>query len=191
MDNPISKWIREVRQVPAGDGPAPDIVFRQRVERWVEFKRLHLSFTQTLNSLICGHSSLLTLIKYAMLCENEVREMVPAAPDGTPDDLNLDTVLRRLPLVTYSQLYRLVNSRAFSDEALKALVAPGDFRVAQIILAAVAMPLAPCDALFARLAREHGFEGGERAGKWTPEITALNTDIVKFYKATLRSKGLL
>lgn len=191
MVNPISKWIREVRQGPSDGGPAPEIVFRQRVEHWVEFKRLHLSFTQTLNALISGHSSLLTLIKYAMLCENEVREMAPAVPEGADSDLNIDTVLRRLPLATYSQLYRLVNSRAFNDEALKALVEPGDFRVAQIILTAVSTPLGPCDAMFSRLARENGFEGAGRATKWTPEIAALNADIVKFYKATLRSKGLL
>lgn len=191
MKNTLSKWIREARKGPEGDGPSPDIVFRQRVERWVEFKRLHLGFAQTLNSLISGHSSLMTLIKYAMLCENEVREMVPATRAPAEGDLTLDTVFRRLPLTTYSQLYRLVNSRAFDDEALKSLVDPKDFRIAQCILAVVTTRLDPCDGLFLRLARENGFDEAERARKWTPEITSLHGDVVKFYKHTLRAKGLL
>ena len=55
MTNPIAKWIRETRRGAAEPGD-PAIVFRQRVEAWVEFKRLHLAFAQTLNSLINGHS---------------------------------------------------------------------------------------------------------------------------------------
>lgn len=190
MTNPIAKWIRETRRGAAEPGD-PAIVFRQRVEAWVEFKRLHLAFAQTLNSLINGHSSLLTLIKYAMLCEHEVREMKAQAGDRPDEALSVETVCRRLPLDGYSRLYRLVNSRAFDDAALQSLVDPKDFRIAETILRVVAQPLAPSDDLFARLAREHGFDGAERAAKWTPEITALHTDVVKFYKAGLRARGLL
>lgn len=190
MPNPITKWIRETR-LGTQTEPDPKLVFRQRVEAWVEFKRLHLAFAQTLNSLISGHSSLLTLIKYAMLCENEVREMTAQAGAAPDEALSLDTVLRRLPLETYCRLYRLVNSRAFDDAALQSLIDPRDFKIAETILRVVSGKLDSSDALFERLAREHGFETDGRATRWTPEITALHTDIVQFYKASLRAKGLL
>lgn len=190
MPNSITKWIREVR-LGTDTQPDPAMVFRQRVEAWVEFKRLHLAFAQTLNSLISGHSSLLTLLKYAMLCENEVREMSALCGTAPDEALTLDTVLRRLPLETYSRLYRLVNSRAFDDAALQSLIDPRDFKIAETILRVVSGKLGPSDALFERLAGEHGFEQDGRAARWTPEITALHSDIVLFYKTTMRARGLL
>lgn len=190
MPNPITKWIREVR-LGTDAQPDPERVFRQRVEAWVEFKRLHLAFAQTLNSLINGHSSLLALIKHAMLCEQEVRDMTALAGAAPDEALSLDNVLRRLPLATYCRLYRLVNNRAFDDAALQSLIDPRDFKIAETILRVVSGKLGPSDALFERLAREHGFQTDGRAARWTPEITALHADIVQYYKTSLRAKGLL
>ena len=58
MQKAISKWIREVRQGNSTPQGLPEeVVFRQKIGRWVEFKRQHLYFAQSLNRQINGHSS--------------------------------------------------------------------------------------------------------------------------------------
>lgn len=54
---------------------------RQRIDLWVEYKRLHLGFSQALNSLTYGNSSTLALIKHAMLAEYEARKLTGEEPE--------------------------------------------------------------------------------------------------------------
>jgi len=192
MQKAISKWIREVRQGnTTPQGIPEEVVFRQKIARWVEFKRQHLYFAQTLNSLINGHSSQLNLIKHAMLCQSEIDDMRPKGAEAPQGDLSLDTVFWRLPLPTFSTLYRLVNSRAFSEEALDILIDGRNIKITETILIAASVRLAPCDHLFARIAEDRKFEGADRASRHTPEITGLHNDILKFYRSALRANGML
>jgi hypothetical protein len=192
MQKAISKWIREVRQGNSTPQGLPEeVVFRQKIGRWVEFKRQHLYFAQTLNSLINGHSSQLNLIKHAMLCQAEIEEMRPAGAEAPQGDLSLETVFWRLPLPTFSTLYRLVNSRAFSEEALDILIEGRNIKITETILVAASVRIAPCDHLFARIAEDRKFEGADRAGRHTSEITGLHNDILRFYRSALRANGVV
>ncbi|PWE16583.1 hypothetical protein DDZ18_12510 [Marinicauda salina] len=181
-------WVAEERTAsPAG--PAPDLAFRQAVEAWVEFKRLHLAFAQTLNSLIRKRSNLLQLIKFAMLSEAEAQKLTPQAAFVV--DAAMAELIGALPIQRYAALYRMMNAQAFDDDALKAVLDPGNLKAAEVILKVVGDAPARADLAFVNLAERAGFKGAERAEKWSPEIARIHRDLLTHYRSALRSRGLI
>ena len=86
---------------------------RQQIELWVEYKRLHLGFSQALNSLTYGNSSTLALIKHAMLVEYEARKLTGEEPEGAKPLIVGDAMATAVTRSRHA--YARVTSKAFDD----------------------------------------------------------------------------
>lgn len=183
-------WTPERKARAAPDAPAPDALFRQAVEAWVEFKRLHLGFAQTLNALIDGNSSLVQLVRFAMLCEHEAAGLGPESRLAGAS-AEIAALLKGLPVAPYVELYTRVNALAFDDAALARLVEASDLRLALAVVQAARERPARADAAFTRLAEATGHAGAERAGRYSAEIARVHQSLVDAYVSRLRAKGLV
>lgn len=198
MPNPLSRWIKETPRGPSSGRVGTtrhddsQLLFRQLVERWVEFKRLHLGFAQTLNSLLNGNSSPIFLIKQSMLCAHDIRVLRQYGSKPEPGtQTHVDTLAQKLPLHDYETLYTLINSGTLDDKSLECLVDKENMNVAQAILKVTGEPIARLDNYFIALADQDHFAGAERVSKWTPELTVLHKTIVDIYTRELKERDLL
>ena len=198
MPNPLSRWIIDkprssnAGRVRTAQQSDLNLKFKQLVERWVEFKRLHLGFVQTLNSLLNGNSSPINLIKQSMLCAHEIRELRAYGHQAQPEQrLDLDTLPRRLPLDDYENLYSVINSGQLDDQSLESLIDKNNIHVAESILKVTGDPIARLDNYFIALAEQEKFDSLDRISKWTQEITVLHKTIISLYMMELREKGAL
>lgn len=172
---------------PKLDGPEGAIA-RRRVELWVEFKRLHLGFTQALNSLTYGNSSTLALIKHAMLAEYEARKLTGEEPAGSANliaDDAMDAAVKRCRTG-----YAGVSSKAFDDKALSSLSDAPSPHIIQIMLALTTAPLDTADIALVEIARRHGLEDPERIRRHTPEIRKMHSHLRTHFITLAKRAGL-
>ena len=162
---------------------ADDISPVQRVAAWVELKRVHLGFLQTLNANVSKHSSLVQLVKHAMLARHETQtfKMTLASP-GAPG---------AACAAAWLSLHRAVCDATFQNEALARIVEADDLKGSERVLAALAAPLEREDAAMAAFARAAKVEDPDRALKWSRELVGVNRALRAHYIANLKSKGLI
>jgi hypothetical protein len=186
MFDKLSPWRRE----PAPARPDPDAaaLARLRVEVWVEYKRLHLGFAQALNSLTYGHSSVLALIKHAMLAEYEARKLAGQETEGAAD-LTVGEAMRQT-VIRCRAGYDRVTARTFDDKALSGLAEDADPHLLQTILGMTTAPFDTADRAMVQIARKHALDEPERAARFTPEIRKLHTRLRTHFTDLARRAGL-
>ncbi len=162
---------------------AEDLSGVQRVAAWVELKRVHLGFMQTLNANVSKHSNLLQLVKHAMLAQHEAQTFKATLPSpGAPG---------AACVTAWLSLHRAVSDAAFRDEDLARIVAADDLKGSERVLSALAAPLKREDAALAAFAREAKVDDPDRALKWSRELAGVNRELRAYYIANLKSKGLI
>ena len=186
MFKKLSPWKPE----PAPARPAPDAaaLARRRVEAWVEYKRLHLGFSQALNSLTYGHSNPMALIKLAMLAEYEARKLVGEEPEGSKD-LTVGEAARQA-VIRCRAVYGRVTSKTFDDKALLRLAEKADPHLLQLMLAMTAAPFDTADGAVAAMAGKRGVEDPERARRFSPEIRKLHAHLRGHFADLAKRAGL-
>lgn len=186
MFNKLSPWTQE--PAPAAAAPDSTARARRRVELWVEYKRLHLGFCQTLNSLTYGHSSPLALIRFAMLAEFEARKLTGEEPEGG-DDLTVGDAMRQA-IIRSRAGYGRVAGRTFDDKALSGLAEEADPHLIQLMLNLTTAPFDTADAALVHVAQKEGLEEPERVTRFSAEIRKLNAHVRSHFVDLARRAGL-
>jgi hypothetical protein len=161
---------------------------RRRLELWVEYKRLHLGFTQALNSLTYGYSSTLALIKHAMLAEYEARKLTGEEPDGSQCFVIGDAMGAAVKRCRAA--YGGVTSKTFDDKALSSLSNEPSPHIIQIMLALTTAPFDSADAALVEMARRQDLEDPERARRFTPEIRKMHHHLRAHFADLAKRGGL-
>lgn len=161
---------------------------RRRVELWVEYKRLHLGFSQALNSLTYGYSSTLALIKHAMLAEYEARKLTGEEPKGSQSLIVGEAMGAALTRCRAG--YAGVSSKTFDDKALSSLSDEPSPYIIQTVLALTTAPFDTADAALVEVAREHDLEDPERTRRFTPEIRKMHSQLRTHFVNLAKRAGL-
>lgn len=173
---------------PSEEERAAGAIARRRFELWVEYKRLHLGFTQALNSLTYGYSSTLALIKHAMLAEYEARKLTGEEPDGSQSLIIGDAMGAAVKRCRAA--YGGVSSKTFDDKALASLSDEPSPHVIQIMLALTTAPFDTADAALVEVARRHDLEDPERARRFTREIGKMHSQLRTHFADLAKRGGL-
>lgn len=162
---------------------------RQRIELWVEYKRLHLGFSQALNSLTYGNSSTLALIKHAMLAEYEARKLTGEEPEGAKPLIVGDAMATAVTRSRHA--YARVTSKAFDEKALLSLTEEPKLHLIQVMLTLTTAPFDTADVHLIAAAQEDGVDKDDRVRRFTGEIRRLNTQLRKHFANLAKRAGLV
>ncbi|MFW6412571.1 MAG: hypothetical protein ACOC0V_00405, partial [Oceanicaulis sp.] len=180
-------------QPAAAATPSNAVIARLRFERWIEFKRMHLGFVQTVHALSHGHSSSLALIRHAMLAEYEARRMRGAEPEGAPDLIAGEAM--RQAVARCEAVYRRVNARAFDEKALAGLADEADPHLIALMLNMTTAPidtadLAVLNAFEALTIEAPGAGGDDHARRFSREIRKAHARLRVWFAELAKRAGL-
>jgi hypothetical protein len=161
---------------------------RQQLDLWVEYKRLHLGFSQALNSLTYGNSSTLALIKHAMLAEYEARKLTGEEPEGAQSLVIGEAMAAAIKSGRLA--YARVTSKAFDDKALLSLADEPNLHLIQVMLTVTTAPFDTADLALVNASDALDMENTERARRFTPEIRRLNTQLRSHFTQLAKRAGL-
>lgn len=173
---------------PAADAAPGAALTRRRIEVWVEYKRLHLGFVQALNSLAHGHSSMMTLIKHAMLAEFEARKLTGEEPEGASALIVGDAMRRAIN--HYRAAYGRVSRQTFNEKALSGLAEEADPHLIQLMLALASAPISAADQALIEAARHDRIDDVERVRRFTSEIAKIQARLRTHFIDLAKRSGL-
>ena len=159
--------------------PAADPQVLLRLEYWLDFKRLHLAFLQTLNARTYGHSSTLALVQAAMLASYETQRLNGQYKAGAPD-LILGKPMRSV-MARCSKAYALVSDNTFDDKALADIGLTLDFDVIECLQAMIAAPITKADQLVEKTLRENGRDDGARVHRFSEDIAKVHVKLTETF----------
>ena len=139
-----------------------------RLEYWLEFKRTHLAFLQTLNARTYGHSSTMALLQSTMLASHEIQRLSGRFKTGAPN-LILGKPMR-VVLSRCQNAYDRVLDKTFDDRALADIGLAVDAETIERFRAMTEAPVSQADQDVIQDLKDHRRSDTDRVERFTHEI---------------------
>jgi hypothetical protein len=150
------------------------------LEYWLDFKRVHLAFLQTLNARTYGHSSTMALLQSAMLASHEIQRLTGRHKTGAPD-LLLGRPMR-VVLSRCQNAYDRVLDKTFDDRALADIGLIVEADTIAFFAAMLDAPFSQTDQLVVQDLLDHCRSDTDRVLRFTTEIATTNEKLQETFQ---------